>query len=154
MNKKQLASCLLVFCCRISGCWFLGSGLLFGWALGLATFLAAWFLAAGFPGYLLDNMLLGDLLLGHLSDHLTETGAFRCPSAFGLLQACVLHSSLEGQCSRDLTAFSSGPMEKFIMMYSNMSWRNEPPLSFKLGMAYLTFSFYFGGGASFRLNVR
>ena len=104
-GSKQLPSWLLVFCCRISGCWFLGGGLLLGWALGLATFLAAWFLAAGFPGYLLDNMLLGDLLLGHLSDHLTETGSSRCPSAFGLLQACVLHSSLEGQMQSGFDCF-------------------------------------------------
>ena len=134
-ESKQLASWLLVFRLNFWLLVFFTRGPLLGRAIGLSTFLAACFLAAGFLGDFFGSRLPGDLLLGHLSGHLTKTEASICTSAFELLQAGVLHSSAEGQISRDLTAFSSGPTEKFFMMYFNMSWRDEPPLSIILEMA-------------------
>ena len=122
---------------------FFTAAFAFAGLIGVLPFLAACFLTADFLGDLLVSRLLGYLLLGHLSGRLTEMKASRCTSAFGLLQAGVLHSSAEGQLSRELTALSSTPTEKFLMTYFNMSWRDKPPLSVKLEMASLTISLYF-----------
>ena len=138
-KSKQLAS------------WRLPFLLLDFWLLGFLLWAFSW--PGSWACYLRGGMLLGcgffwrlswqqtprRLLLGHLSGRLTEKEASRCTSAFGLLQAGVLYSSAEGQLSRELTALSSAPTEKFFMKY----WRDEPPLFFKLEMVSLTISLHF-----------